>query len=833
MMTPSVLFDPKESPFSQVADRLIAAGYTPIPIIPRDKAPGEYVGGRWTFMRGWNNYSKRKPEQFKFDIWKKWPDANVGITLGTPVGGYQLIAIDFDTDDHGELQALQSQLPPSRMVKRGMRGYTAFYRAGNDVRTKRYMIPVPPAPGEEPKKRCVLEILTGNQPRQTVMPPSIHPHGRAYSWETSESIVPIGDLPVLADYHFEQLEDTLEHLGWNGELAGPRRDHATKRTSDDDSNVEICREVNDRALANLNAWVPVLNLHRLRKRSGGYSAVAHWRESGTGRPLEQRKRNLSIYRTGISDFGDDRRYTPLDLTMAATGLGQDAAFAFLYDRTGLKSEIDNVIDWEAVTANLDRKAELTARRAAAEERWRVAHQSIAARPGERQLAQAEDDSTLTTGVVIEESSSDADDGPDEFPEALTKPEGLLGNLVDWITATSQKPIRALALGPAIVALGALAGNRVVGPTGTGTHLYIAGLAPSGSGKEHGRQMVAAILRAANAGHLAGPEWFKSDSAIQNALFGAHDDVLRMGANPVMACAPDEIGDKLKAVFGKNSGAHLTGVGEKLLTLWSGNPYQIGRSEAWANRAAVDTPPASFSIYGVSTEEKFFGGLSGREVIGGFLNRWLIIKTCHRMRRRSFDFAPAVVPDEIVAKLNALFVGLSSSSDITVTGWTLEARGLAESLEDEIFDLTANSAIEPFYARTIEHALRLATICAVGINWEAPVIDAETFAWARKVATWSARSLMRAVGQHIVENDRARHALEIKKFLAEEGRGKTGGLVSRNTIVRRMQHRLKGSELADLLKGLIDSQEIEAVRHAGTGKTGRPPAEAYRLLRTSK
>ena len=69
-------------------------------------------------------------------------------------------------------------------------------------------------------------------------------------------------------------------------------------------------ELNDAALANLDAWVPHLGIHRCRPRGRRYKmyeGVAHWRASTSGKTLEQREPNLKISATkGIKDFGDNR-----------------------------------------------------------------------------------------------------------------------------------------------------------------------------------------------------------------------------------------------------------------------------------------------------------------------------------------------------------------------------------------------------------------------------------------------------------------------------------------------------------------------------------------------
>mgnify|MGYP007089897268 CR=1 FL=1 len=56
------------------------------------------------------------------------------------------------------------------------------------------------------------------------------------------------------------------------------------------------------------------------------------RSSSTGRALELRKRNLSIVCKGIEDFGDGRKYTPIDLVKEARGCDADTALGWLLDR---------------------------------------------------------------------------------------------------------------------------------------------------------------------------------------------------------------------------------------------------------------------------------------------------------------------------------------------------------------------------------------------------------------------------------------------------------------------------------------------------------------------
>src|SRR5262249_21178739 len=105
-------------------------------------------------------------------------------------------------------------------------------------------------------------------------------------------------------------------------------------------------ELNQFALKNLDAWVADLGIHKCRSQRGrhrSYVGVAQWRESTSGKKLEDRDANLKICTSGIKDFGDDRGYSPIDLVMAAKGAGFAEAVSWLDERLGWSSggpEID-------------------------------------------------------------------------------------------------------------------------------------------------------------------------------------------------------------------------------------------------------------------------------------------------------------------------------------------------------------------------------------------------------------------------------------------------------------------------------------------------------------
>ena len=760
--------DPHESPFKQAADRLIAAGYTPIPILPRDKAPGDYRGstasGSWTLMEGWNNYATTKPSDASIARWKTWPDANIGITLGTRVGGYVLVAIDFDTDDQNELDLLQSCIPHSRMTKRGRRGYTAFYRASPSTRTKRYMV-ADKAAIEPNKKRCVHRNPDRQRsPVRPIMPPSVHPSGMVYAYMTGDEIVPIGELPVLSDDHFERLEDTLEHLGWN-----PPPVANNDNVVGDDSN--IWRETNNAALANFGVWVEGLGLPNARQRLNGYEATAPWRASNEGRPLELRKPNLKFHTTGIKDMGTDEGFTALDVVMAAKELTAADALVWLRAKLGFDDSTPFIDD---ITSG-----------------------------GGRLLVEAEDGtlSDAETGEIVPTTPSAASTSR-AFPEHLTHPDGLLGEMINYIVDTAPNPSRTLALASAVCVLGTLMGRRDATPTGTGsgTHLYVLAIGPTGCGKQHPQDAGEMMLREATAERgdnlLGSSEWMS-----QTAL------VREIQTNPLRLSFVDEFGAYLKRINSKRASGHEEGIKKIMMSVW-GRSFSTFMSPSWATDAGREIYAPALSIVGSSTPTAFYDAVQGDDRENGFLNRFLLfpIEQGGADREPLYDYR--TVPSALSTSLRAvyrvrrqMFAGERPLPH--VVPWH----------DDRVKAIYQAFATDckgrgDHFKRTAEMAARLATIVAVGRDYDFPKITVQDITWGRDVALWSAERMVEDAGLFISDNDVGRDRGRIMAKLR-----KAGGRCMFREVMRDLS--FKSNDLSAIVRDLqmIGLVEIETVKPA--------------------
>lgn len=318
---------PSDSPFAQVGPKLLELGYSPLPIGPGTKAPGQWsADGEWTPMRHWQECCKKQPTAAMIRAWSSWPDCGVGVACGRG-----LVVIDVDCDE--ALDAIMKVLPATHVAKTGRKGRSFFYR-GDTPKIRSRNLRTPDGVG-------LLDLLA--EGKQSVVPPSIHPTtGEPYFWTSDFTLdeVPLDELPELPDDVADVLAEALKPFGYAPE---PETEPARVVSSvilpgqEPTDARGFYRQLNEDALANIAAWAPELQLPKGRFRGRVYKAVAPWRPSGSGRPLPQRNPNLSISPGGIEDFGSSDKFTALDVVMKALGKTEaqrDEAAVWLGERLG-------------------------------------------------------------------------------------------------------------------------------------------------------------------------------------------------------------------------------------------------------------------------------------------------------------------------------------------------------------------------------------------------------------------------------------------------------------------------------------------------------------------
>lgn len=767
---------PEPSPFAAGAPSLRAFGFRPIPVLPptgnspgRGKAPGEFSMGRWHGMQRWQRFRDADPTKFEMDLWDRYPDANVGVVLGNRVGDLHVIAIDVDATDPDELRDILGALPHSPMVKRAAKGETRLYLTADTVRSTPY---------DGPNGRLV-DLLTGFDCRQTIMPPSRHPDGPLYQWLAGP--VAAADLPEFTADDLAVLEETLSTLGWvpkaqrrptTAAPAGAPRQGAVIHDVDD-----IWTETKVAALANMEAWVHDLDVHGLRPARNGYEAVATWRASSTGQAITNRKRNLSIQPEGIRDFGVGWTGSAIDLVMEAQGIDQAAATSWLRTRLGLTGEV----------IVLEQRAKASAPVV------EIPEPEVAARS--------------RTG------------NPTELPDHLTRVPGLVGGVTDWIVDTARRPQRGLALGAALALVGTAAGRKVAGPTDSGTHLYVLALARTGAGKDHPLKCIGKILTASSMAAHKGPAQFMSMSALVSTL----------ADQPLTLSAMDEFGSFLKRINGAKSSPHERAISGMMRTAW-GSSFSEFETPAYAQSRSRTIISPAFSIYGASTAEEFFAGIEGADVFNGFLNRFLIIGTNALPPKREPLRSVFEIPETLIGGMLAIYNiggpllgatshnGQSSAPTVRVPWADEQARRVYERLDEDIEEREADAA---YLGRTSEMALRMATIRAIGISATKPQITVADMEWGRDVALWSAERMIAGTADYMAETPTQVATHKVLRIIKESGK------ISRSGLLKKMQHTHGARDVAGFLKNLEEAGQIVVTK--ARPPSGGPEAETYMVL----
>ncbi len=421
----------------------------------------------------------------------------------------------------------------------------------------------------------------------------------------------------------------------------------------------------------------------------------------------------------------------------------------------------------------------------------------------------------TTGEVIELPDDQDDDQDDEtcappIDEGLTHVGGVHGEIVEFIVSTSRRPNRRMALSAALPLLGTLLGRRMATPTGAGLHLYVIVTSPTGSGKQHQLDAIDRLMRAVDLQRHVGPSQFMSMSAL----------IKHVQAAPLSICAQDEFGAMLGRLSHPRASGHEQGISAVMRSLW-GASFTTIRTPAYATAASVEIAGPALSIYGPTTAQELYESLRGRDVVNGFLNRFLVIDA----GERAHEVAPSIslrdVPDRLRASLLEMYrMGEPSTGNLTggvlcksaapdpraiELAWAnAEAEHVYRDLSRRCQErMDADLEAEPFMSRVAEIALRCATIYACG---ERTTVTARHMQWGAALAWQSAERLMTDAGRYMTD---VLGAAEFERKLLSKLRATRQKMMTMRQLHRSMQRHFRfARDLENAITALTKSQVIE-------------------------
>jgi hypothetical protein len=430
--------------------------------------------------------------------------------------------------------------------------------------------------------------------------------------------------------------------------------------------------------------------------------------------------------------------------------------------------------------------------------------------------------SLSTVVEHEESADqdhEEDPGDEDWPEHILHPGGLVGDIAEWINQTSFCYQPKFALGAALVVAGVVMGRKIEDITASRTNLYGVGVGHSSSGKDHPADCIERLLDAAGAMHYLGGSRVTSDTAIELALAKSQS----------LLFVWDEVGHFFGSIKGaKNgSGQHLLTITPILMQLYSSAAKKFrGKQRAIGDPITVDQP--NVSIWGMSSPDVLFNGLSSAELKDGFLGRVLLFISRDRPMPVQPERTP--IPKSIVDAINKWVTrkmppASSDRSEYEMLRHTpirvYETAGASRIYKEEGRKFIkmchkldeAGDPTNHLYSKAIQNARRIALIMSASDNFDHPEIQEEHVKWACELTTLLIRDARNAIKKSISDSPLEADKLRMRAVLEKK---KEAGM-SRSEFTRQTQFLRKkdrNEHLIDLIEaGLVD-QYIDPKRPNG-------------------
>ena len=328
---------------------------------------------------------------------------------------------------------------------------------------------------------------------------------------------------------------------------------------------------------------------------------------------------------------------------------------------------------------------------------------------------------------------------------VEKPDGLLGEITQFIYDSAPRPVAEIALMGAIGLMCGIVGRAYL-INGAGLNQYLLLLAETGRGKEAissgMSQLINAVARPI--GDTAQPTDIGFASAVK--FIGPSEIASAPGLMKVLVDQPSmvsiigEFGLKLRKWTGDRSNSTDQQIRSLLLDLYGksgrGNVMrEMAYSDKKDSTKAVNRP--AYSILGESTATRFLDAIDESMISEGFLPRFLTIEY-EGPRPQLNVHADSVMPSvELITKLRDLCAScLDAMIKDTFRNIVVEpdAQAFIDAFNAECDHIINTNRVgevaNQLWSRALLKLLKLAAVYAVGENYFAPVLQLKHARWAK-------------------------------------------------------------------------------------------------------
>lgn len=435
------------------------------------------------------------------------------------------------------------------------------------------------------------------------------------------------------------------------------------------------------------------------------------------------------------------------------------------------------------------------------------------------------------GMLAKIGSSPAVPPPEADPFKLVIPAGILGDLTRYMIETARRPQPLLSLGASLCAVGALMGRKYRTESNLRSNLYIVGVADSGSGKNHSREVINELFVAAGlVDHLGG-----------NKIASGAGLLTAVHRQPAILFQIDEFGMFLAAAADRRrSPHHITEILDNMTELYTsaGGVFlgaEYANRDGQNNRRDINQP--CLCVYGTTTPMHFWNALQGSNVLDGSLARFIIMPTDDDYPEENVGAGIRVPPAALIEGLRLIAAGggrqsgnlvgrtagLESAVDPMIVAMQPGAKEVFRTLGAEItkeLREARGTAFTAILARIGENAQKLALVRAVGIDPAAPAISSVDAEWAIGLVRHFATRTMIAVERHVADNETERNhkrMLEIIRTSDDAG-------LSKSELIRRTQF-VDKRQRDEILLTLVEAGLVATTMRITSTKAGL----AYRAV----
>ena len=315
--------------------------------------------------------------------------------------------------------------------------------------------------------------------------------------------------------------------------------------------------------------------------------------------------------------------------------------------------------------------------------------------------------------------------------SIAVPPGLIGAVRDFICEAAPHPNREIALAGAIALLAGVSGRAFNTYTGAGLNQYILLLASTGMGKEAAASGISKLLTAVSASVPAAND-FKGPALVSSAGL-----VKWLDKKPSVVTIAGECGYMLNRLSSPKANPNDQMLKATLLDLYgksgAGSALDpMAYSDRDKQTGLIHSP--ALTLLGESVPGIVYEALSESMVLTGLLPRFMLIEA--KGQRSPLNENPAQYPSpqliQSMADLCAHCLALNSRNAVQVVEADSEARAkfrvFAQWVTDQI-NAQSSETLRELWNRAHLKALKLATLCAVGINPLAPLVTINETVWA--------------------------------------------------------------------------------------------------------